>query len=196
MRSDRSEDQAGMTLIELTVALALLGVFLVAALGTFASGWRGAADLDRETVRQAEARAAMDTLVADLRQAHTGDTALPPVTAVSTRAITFHSPDRAQPHHIRRIRYRVTGTVLERSVTTSTNTGAPPWTFPAEGRWVPVADGVQAGTIFTARDATGAATTTAAAVRRVEIALAVDIGRAQNATARQWDVTVDLRSGS
>ena len=198
MTDRREHAEAGMTVVELTVAIALLGVFIVAALGTFTSGWRGASDLDRETIRQAEARDALDALVADLRQAHTGDAAVPAVSAIASRSITFHSPDRSQPYRVRRISYRVTAAgALERSVTVSTNTGSPPWTFPGTaGAWVRLADGVQSGTIFTARDSAGVVTTTLAAIRRVDIGLSVDVGREGRTAARRWDVTVNLRSAS
>lgn len=189
-------DESGATLVELSVALGLLGILLVAALGSFGTGWRRSADLDRETVRQAEAREALDVLVADLRQAFTGDPALSPVTAIGASTITFHSPDRATPYRLRRITYRRTGSVLERSVTTSTNAGGAPWTFGTTAPFVPLVSGLQAGTMFTALDAAGAVTTTPAAVRQVDVRFAVDVARSGSSPVRVWVTSVHLRSAS
>ena len=183
----------GFTLVELLVALGLFVLVLVVALGFFDIGWRRSADVELEAVRQGQARAALDELVADLRQAYTGDVN-PPVASIANGSVTFYSPDRSVPFRLRRITYRRNAGRLERRVTTSTNTGGAPWAWPADGPWVVLADGLRSGAVFTGRDVTGAATTSGGAVRTVEIVLRVDVGRSGASPVRTFATTVHLRS--
>ena len=78
---------------------------------------------------QGEVRATVDALAKDLRQAYTGN-GNPGIETMLPAELQFVSPDRQTPFHLRRINY---GSRTRRSsarAALSTNTGAPPWTFP------------------------------------------------------------------
>lgn len=188
-----ARDERGFTVIELAVASAILLVILGAALGEFASSQRHAQDLRSQNELQAEVRETIDRLVPDLRQAYTGDPALPPVASIAPDAITFYSPDRGRPFRLRRIVFRLSGSTLERSATASTNTDGPPWAFGTPGPFVPVARNVQPGTLFTGIDSAGATTSIPAAIRRVGIELTVDVNPARAPLRQTYRTTVEIR---
>jgi len=96
---------------------ALLGVLI-----------RHSGETQERSTLQTEARAAIDRLVQDLRQANTGDAGTP-ILSLGSSQITFLSPDRATPFRLRQIAYRVSGDRLERAMAVSTNTGGPPGRF-------------------------------------------------------------------
>ena len=89
--------------------------------------------ITKQNVLQTEGRAALDQMVGELRNASYGDIT-PPITTYLSNEMKFYSPDRQQPYHMREIRYIVAGNALKREEKISTNTGGPPWTFPASPR--------------------------------------------------------------
>jgi prepilin-type N-terminal cleavage/methylation domain-containing protein len=171
----RLRAEGGFTLVEMLTSLAVLG-FLFAIFSTVtSSSVRHGSDIQERAVLQTEVRAAVDTLVADLRQSTiAGDTTLARVSTASATQLTFLSPDRATPMHLRRISYQVSGGQLQRALSTATNT-ASPWTLPALSAWAPVARSLvtSATPVFSYYDANGAATTVAANVRTVRIRVSV-----------------------
>jgi prepilin-type N-terminal cleavage/methylation domain-containing protein len=148
----------GFTLIEMMVSLAVLGIFFAAFSTVVSSSIRHSSEIQEQATLQTEARAAVDVLAADLRQAtRAGDTTLTRISTASSTQLTFHSPDRAATFHLRRIAYQITGGQLQRALATSTATAAP-WSIPALGAWSKVVGSVvTTGTpVFTYYDANGA----------------------------------------
>jgi len=150
----RRED--GFTLIEMVMAMAILGILLAALATGMSLTVTQSSQIQDETTLETESRAVMDTMVRQLRQAYTGDTTFPILTATPT-TIEFLSPDSQTPFHNRRIAYRLTGGHIDRALTTSTNTGAPPWTgfawssfagIPAAA-WATAVSQVTSTTLFT-----------------------------------------------
>jgi type II secretory pathway pseudopilin PulG len=171
--SVRSE--AGFGVIEMLTSIAVLGFFFATFSTVVSSSLRGGGDIQAQAVLQTEARAAVDALVADFRQATiAGDLTLARVSTANSTQLTFLSPDRTQPLHLRRIAYQVTGGQLQRKVDTSTNTAAP-WTIPSLATWSTVANSIKstATPVFTYYDVNGATTTVAANVRSVRIRVSI-----------------------
>ena len=174
----RRED--GFTLIEMLTALVVVGILMSAFASIVSAMVTHSTEITAESVAQTQARASIDELARDLRQAYAGD-GTNGIEAYTTSSITFDSPDRATPFHLRRISYRLSGGVLQRQLTTSTNTNGPPWTWGTVGGWADKINNVQNATVFsafsdfpTAGGATaGTSTTTASAVRAVTISVTV-----------------------
>lgn len=170
----RRRGDGGFTLIEVTVATSILGIVLLLVYGTLNTGVRQAADVEARLQTEANVRLAADTFERDLRQAHTGDASLSRIASLAAAQITFYSPDRATPFHLRKISYRLTGTTLERSVTTSTDTDGFPWVFPATAPYTTVLEFVRNTTLFTFRDVASAITTDPTTVATVQLDITVD----------------------
>lgn len=154
------------------IALSVFAIAMAITLTEFSGALIRTADVDRATLDSGTARLAVDVFVADLRQASTQDPAVPPVAAISATTITFYSPDKLTPKHLRRISYQLTTGTLQRSSVTSTNTGGPTWIFPGgTPAWITVAGGVTNTDVFAGFDGLGVATTTAASVRSVNVKL-------------------------
>lgn len=165
--------RGGFTVIELLVAMVFIGMLFAAASMLFTSALRHNDEVMEESTIQTEVRAAIDTLAGDLRQAYTGDDLVAPIESIGSTGLTFLSPDRASPFHLRRISYRVTDGTLERAVAASSNTDGPPWSIPALGEWAPVVRSVSNATLFAYLDEAGVATTDPAAVRTVAVTVSV-----------------------
>jgi Tfp pilus assembly protein PilW len=189
MRRARRED--GFSVVELLVTTIVLGVVFAAFSLVLTSTVHHGSDVRERALLQAEARGAIDRLASELRQAYTGSSSAPVETASPTQ-ITFLSPDRAQPFHLRRISYRLNGGMFERAVATSTDTDGAPWNIPALGGWETLARSVNT-VAFTYRDGAGASTSTASAVRSVDVVLALSAPTSQG---RQYTyrTTVTLRA--
>jgi prepilin-type N-terminal cleavage/methylation domain-containing protein len=183
----------GFTLIEMMVATSILGIVLLLVYGAMNSGVQHAADADARIQMQSEVRVTADALVRDLRQAYTGNASLGRVESIGPTQITFYSPDRATPFRLRKISYRMSGTTLQRSVTTSTNTSGFPWTFGTIAPFAPILNDVRNTTIFTFRDAAGLVTTAAGNVALVQLDLTVDRNLARPPGALSYSTTVELR---
>ena len=110
--------------------MALIGVIFMIFSIVMSSTIRTSSEVGEDAVLQGEVRSAVDGLAKDLRQASTGN-GTAPLEKMTATEIQFFSPDRATPYHLRRINYKLSGKTLKRASSTSTNTGAPPWTFPA-----------------------------------------------------------------
>jgi type II secretory pathway pseudopilin PulG len=160
----------GFTLSELLVATILLGIVFATFALLASAVIRHGSRVTEEDQLQLEARAFVNSLAWDLRQAYTGD-GTSPVESLGATRIQFLSAGGGTPFHLRRISYRVTGTRLERAVAQSANTGGPPWTMPALSTYSRVISPVVNATVFTFYDANGAVTATPSAVRRVAFTL-------------------------
>ncbi len=184
--------EAGFTVIELVVAMGVLGIlgaafaFVLGSTVTHSSATQDAA------IVQHEARAAVDRFAADLRQAYTGDTAVYPIEVVNSTTVRFLSPDRAVPsHHLRRISYRLNAGKLERQEGISTDTDGPPWNILASGPWSKLVGGITTAAPFTFFDANGAATTNPLNVRTVRLQMTV---RGTGGRTSIYGTTVTVRS--
>jgi type II secretory pathway component PulJ len=177
-------DERGFKLIELLITLVMMGALFAMFSQLFTATVKHSHEVQEQTSLQTEVRGVVDQLAEDLRSATNGDTTTVPLESMGASSIRFLSPDRVSPYHMRRIAYRLNGHKLERAVTTSTNTGAPPWTglawtTPPSTAWVSTLGSVQNTNLFTYLDANGTATTTAANVRNVTINLTVSTSTSQ-----------------
>ena len=170
LRRLRAED--GISVIEMIVSIAVLGVFFAAFATVVGSSIKHGSEIQEQAVLQTEVRAAVDALTADLRQStNAGDTSLARISTATATQLTFISPDRAATMHVRRIAYQVTGGQLQRALATSSNT-ASPWTIPALSPWSTLVRSVVTTGIpvFSYFDANGASTAVAANIKTVRIA--------------------------
>jgi prepilin-type N-terminal cleavage/methylation domain-containing protein len=183
----------GFTLVELMVSTSILGIVLLIVYGTMNSGVRQASEIESRVQIQADVRGVSDTFVRDLRQAFTGDPSLNRIGTMTATQITFYTPDRATPYHIRKVSYRVTGVNLERSVTTSSDTDGFPWTFGTTGPYPTVLRDVRNTTLFAYRDEDGITTTDPTQVATVQLTLTVDRDTARPPAPLTYTTTVQLR---
>lgn len=173
-RALRCRRDDGFTVVELVEAMALLGILTATVAIVLTSMVRQSDDVREQNLLQTELRPAVDRLAQDLRQAYGGDGVVP-VVSMSATGLMFLSPDRADPFHLRRIAYRVSGGVLERSLETSTDTDGPPWNFGPSGGWEQQSEARIVNTdVFTYYDAAGAVTAVAADVRKVAVKLVAE----------------------
>lgn len=168
----RGRRQAGFTVIELLVGMLMLGILVAAFSALFGSTIRHSSEVEEQATLQVEARAAVDRLAQDLRQAYTGDGSAP-IESIGPTEIVFLSPDRQTPFHLRRVAYRLTNGRLERAEAASTDTDGPPWSIPALGPFSVQVRSVENTTVFTFFDEAGAETADPAAVHTVGITLTV-----------------------
>lgn len=188
-RARRSTRTDGFALVELVVTMAVLGFLAAAFAVVLGSVVRHSSSTQDAAVLQTEARAALDRLASDLRQAYTGDDATYPIESVSGTVIQFLSPDRQTPFHLRRVAYRLSGGRFERAEATSSDTDGAPWVIPSLGSWTRLVDRVTTSAPFTSLDANGSVTTNPSLVRtiRVQLSLSTTTGRTSTYSA---DVTV------
>jgi prepilin-type N-terminal cleavage/methylation domain-containing protein len=189
MRRLRSEQ--GLTLVELMLSMALMGVLVSALTLMLTTTTHWGSQVQEDAVVQTEVRTAIDRLARDLRQVYTGD-GTSPIVSMSSSALTFESPDVSTPFRLRRIAYQLTGSTLGRAQATSTNAGNPPWTFPPLGASVPQVASVVNPAIFRFYDLNGVATTDPLAVHTVKISVTVTTGASQGKRST-YDATVALR---
>lgn len=162
--SSRRSD--GFTLVELLIGMSILAIALTFMYALLTSVYSGGIQAVEAGTLQDESRSSVDELVADLRQAYTGDASTSPIAAISSTAITFYSPDRQQPFHLRKIAYRISGSSMQRAFVTSTNTSTtgPPWSgLTTLGPWATLFSSIVAnpgGTaVFTYQKADGSTAT-------------------------------------
>ena len=110
-----ARDRRGFTLVEMLVGMVVLGIVLASMASLLSAIYNTGTQTVEAGTLQDEARSGVDMLVSDLRQAYTGDSATPFVASMSSTAITFYSPDRQQPFHLRKIAYQQSGTTLQRA---------------------------------------------------------------------------------
>lgn len=186
-------DESGFTLVELLVALSVFMVVITIALGELSSGITRTRDLDKSANTATTTRLSINEMVRELRQASTDDVAVPVFASISPTAVTFYSPDRLTPKHLRKIRYRLAAGVVQRAEEVSTNAGNPPWTFSgAVPIWTTVVVDVTNTDIFTFLDVAGIATTTSAKVSRVTVRVEAKSGLSASGRAT-YRTDVDIR---
>jgi prepilin-type N-terminal cleavage/methylation domain-containing protein len=128
----RARDEGGFTLVEMLVTLTVLSVLVTAFSLVFQTTITRSATLTERAALESEGRATVDTLAADLRQATcNGQTA--PVVAANGTSVTFYTPDRQTPYHLREVSYTLAGGVLSEKQVTSTDNDGAPWVLPAIG---------------------------------------------------------------
>jgi prepilin-type N-terminal cleavage/methylation domain-containing protein len=176
----RLREERGTTLTEMMAVLAILGLVVGAFITVYAATIRHSSRVEDENVLQTEVRSVVDTLAQEVRQAwtHEDDTALPnPIVTANATQLTFLSPDRANPYHLRTISYRVNAGRLERALAVSTDTDGWPWAMPALGAWAPRVASVVANpgglAVFRYQRQDGTTATTAAQVRSVIITVSL-----------------------
>jgi type II secretory pathway component PulJ len=182
-----------MGLLELLITSALVGVLLAMGSMIFASTVHHSTAVQEENITQTELRGAVERLTSDLRGASTGDDTTKPLESISSTAITFLSPDRATPYHLRRIAYRLVSGRFERAGEISSNTGGPPWTWPGLGSYTTRLRHVVNAGVFKYLDANGAETLNRDLARTVVVTLIVS---PYTSHGRQYtyETSVTLRS--
>ena len=184
------DDEGGFTLVELSATMAVLGIFLAAVALVLAGAIRNSSQVEDQAVTQNEARAAVDALAAELRQAYSDSTLPGTPYAIQTwtgTTLTFYTPDRLTPHHVRLVSYRLNSGQLQRAFATSTNTGAGPLSGVAAGNlgsYQTQVGTVTNSTLFTYWQADGVtAATSLANLAFVRIALTVSPRGSQGKTS-------------
>ncbi len=173
-------DQRGFTLIELLAAMGVFGIILATFAMVMSSAIRHSGEVEQQSNLQHEARTAITAMAQDLRQVYDGDDnlATSPIQSIFANQITFLTPDRQLPFHLRRVTYRLQGTNLERAFLTSTDTDGAPWSgisaAPTAFRTV-VPNIVNTGTqpVFRYLDANGAVTASPTAISTIELQIVV-----------------------
>lgn len=167
--------EAGFTLVEMITAMTVFSILIAVFAMTFSSSIRHSDEVEDQSVLQVETRGAITFFAQDLRQAYDGDAnvATSPIESISPTQITFLSPDRAIPFHMRRVSYRLSGAQLERAMATSSDTDGAPWVIPVLGSYRKLVDGVKNATVFTYEKADGTTATVAADVKTVHVTLTV-----------------------
>jgi prepilin-type N-terminal cleavage/methylation domain-containing protein len=177
----RQED--GLTLSEMLVVLAIMGIILAALTLVLGMTITQSSQIQEQSTLQTEVRGTIDKMVREIRQAYTGDSTYPIETATST-TLQFLSPDKASTFHNRRISYRLAAGEIDRAQTTSTDTDGPPWTGFAwasfgsipSGSWSKQVGSVTNAAVFTYYDQSGTlltGTITPSSVYRVVITVTV-----------------------
>jgi len=163
-------DERGFTLIELTATMAVLGIFFAAVALVLGGAIRSSSTAEDQATSQTETRAAVDGLANELRQAYTDTTLTGYPNSIQTwtgTTLTFYTPDRQSPFHVRLVSYRLSGGAVQRASATSTNTAAGPWSGVAAanlGAYLTLTSRVTNATTFTywrkctAADVAGAVT--------------------------------------
>ena len=163
--------EEGFTLVELLASMIVMGLLFAAFSTMFGSAIHHDAQIEGETLFQTEARAAVDRLARDLRQASTNDSSTARIVTMTASALTFYSPDAVTPYHLREISYRVASGELDRQIAISANTGGPPWTMGSFSTWAEQVGSVANTSAFTYLDSSGIVTTSAASVSAIVISL-------------------------
>ena len=192
-------DRHGFTLVEMLVGMAILGIVLASMASLLSAIYNTGTQTIEAGTLQDEARAAVDTLVTDLRQGYTGDPSLLVIASFSGTSITFYSPDRQQPFHLRKIAYQMSGSTLQQASVTSTDTDGAPWLgLTTLGSWRIVASSIVAnpgGTpLFTYVKSDGVTTATAAKdIDRVIVTITVKQPGSRN-QASTYQSSADIRA--
>jgi prepilin-type N-terminal cleavage/methylation domain-containing protein len=176
-------DERGFTIIELLATMAVMSIVLGVFGQMLVMTSKTSSRVEEQATLQNDVRAAVDRLTTDFRQA-TNANGTSAVESVSATTVTFDSPDRMTPFHLRRVSYRLANGRLERSITTSTDTDGWPWVWPVSTpTWTSEIGSVTNLTPFMFYDADGAVTTDPAAVRSVRISITVAPRQTQGGSA-------------
>jgi prepilin-type N-terminal cleavage/methylation domain-containing protein len=195
--------EEGFTLSEMLVVLVIMSIVIAALVSVLAMSITQNTQIQEQSTLQTEVRSVVENMARELRQAYSGDTTYPILTATST-SLEFMSPDRATPFHNRHIAYRLASGQVDRAMTTSTDTDGAPWTgfgwtsyagVPA-GSWGKQVGSVTNSAIFTYFNKSGAqltGTITPSAVYRVLIT--VQVATKGNATRKfTYSTSASVRS--
>jgi type II secretory pathway component PulJ len=164
-----------MTLIEMLSAMSVFAVIVGMFSLILSSAIKHSDEIDKQTNLQVQARSAIEFASSDLRQAYDGDgdPATAPIETMTATQLTFLSPDRQNPFHLRRVSYRLSGGQLQRVEAISTDTDGAPWSIPALGSYQTKVDRVVNASVFSYRKADGTTATTPVDVSTVDITLIV-----------------------
>ncbi len=188
-------EQDGFTMIELMASMFILTAGVLVAWSAIVSTTTKTAGRARELADlQTEVRFAVNTLAADLRQAQCKDTVTTPVSTSTATQVTFWSPDRLTPYHLRQVSYRLSGGQLQRQVATSTNTDGPPWTMGAAGAWSTLVGRITNASIFTYKNAASQTTTTASQVASANVSLMIAPPVGLGGAGASYQTNIALRS--
>jgi len=165
----------GFTVVELLTAMTVFSIVLASFAMVLSSSIRHSGEIEESSNLQVEARAAITSVSQDLRQVYDGDgdVLTSPIETMSSTQITFLSPDRQVPFHIRRVSYRLNGTQFERAMAISTDTDGAPWSIPALGPYRKVLGSVVSTTAFAYKKADGTVATTPVDVKTIDVSLRV-----------------------
>lgn len=189
----RLRSESGFTLVELMIGVAILGIVLTAFSQLLMTSSKTSNRVTEEALLQNEVRVAVDRLTTDLRSA-TNANGTSPIESLGGTTLTFVSPDRGTPFHLRRIAYRLVGGRLERSQTFSTDTDGWPWVWPATpGPWIQELGSITNTAAFTYYDANGATTTDPTAVRSIRVSVTVSPRQAQGGQT-SYSALVSIRT--
>jgi len=169
----RAGREGGFTLVELLIAMGLIGVIFALFSVVVSSTLRHGGQVEEQTVLQHEVRGTVERLAQDLRQAYSGVDDSSPIESISATQIQFLSPDRQQPFHLRRLAYRASGTSFQSARAISTDTDGAPWEIPALGSWDTQFGSLVGTNVFTYLDENGVVTADPAQVRTVVIEVTV-----------------------
>lgn len=185
--------ESGFTLIECVVTIAIMGIVMSVFGQMLLTTSKTSSRVEEQSALQNEVRVAADRLTTDFRQA-TNANGTSPVESLGATSLTFLSPDRLTPFHLRRISYRLSNGQLERSLATSIDTDGWPWTWPATpATFYPEVGSVTSTSIFTFYDANGSVTTDPTAVRSARIAITVT-PRLQQGGSASYATLVTIRT--
>lgn len=165
------DGQAGITVVEMTVVVALLGVVLAMVLQGMSSYQRAAAASDSRAQNLNEARVVMAVLTKDLRTA----TSFSAVAATDTTFLGLLNTGATAPANRLRLYVDAQG-ILREETTPPDNPNASPITYTGTPATRVVGQGlVDTGSLFSFRDSADNPTTTASAVASVVVTLSVDL---------------------
>ena len=168
-RAAHGED--GITMVEMTVVVALLGLVLAMAMQGLISYQRAAGAADTRQQDLEEARTAMAVLTKDLRTA----TELTAATATDVTFTALLNTGSTAPANRLRL-YVDAGGVLREAVTPPDDPTASPLTYTGTPATRIVGRGlVDTGTLLSFRDSSDAVTTTLTAVTSVVVTVSVDL---------------------
>ena len=189
----RLRSERGFTIVELLVTMTVMAIVLTVFAQVLITTSNTSSRVEEQSSLQNEVRATVDRLTTDFRQA-TNTNGTTPVESLSGTTVTFDSPDRTTPFHLRRIAYQLVGGSLQRSVTTSTDTDGWPWLWPATpGPWIEQVGSVTNATPFVFLDANGVVTSDPNAVRSVRISLTVAPRQTQGGSS-SYTALVSIRT--
>lgn len=173
VRRIRSAD--GFTIVEMLSAMTVMSIVLASFSMVLSSAIRHSGEVEEQSNLQVESRAAITTVSQDLRQVFDGDddVATSPIQSISTTQITFYTPDRAVPFHLRRVSYRLSGGEFQRAFATSTDTDGAPWSIPALGSYRKIVGSVVNAAPFAYKKADGTTATSPIDVKTVDVTLRV-----------------------
>jgi len=168
----RPGGQAGVSVVEMTIVVALLGLVLALALQSLGAYQRAAAASDTRQQNLDEARVVMAVLTKDLRTA----TSFSSLAAADVTFLGLVNTGATAPPNQLRLDVDAQGVLRERTWLPDDPNASPVTYTGAADRTRVVGRGlVSTGSLLSFRDSADAVTTTLAAVRSVVITLSVDL---------------------